>query len=190
MVSSRIKPGVKSLFESLVDPLQSLGFSPNSITLLSFFLAVLATITFFSFNRIAGFSIFIISFFLDSLDGALARKTKQVTKFGAYLDSVTDKIVEGLVFLCFGVYNWPLAFLAGISSIIVSYSRHRADEFRVRIKSGLFERPERMGFVLISGLLFEIANLQNFMPLVLLLSSILSIITIIQRVNEAKKLLV
>ncbi len=189
MVSSKIKPGTKLLLESMATPLQLLGLSPNSITILSFLLAILATFIFFFFNHITGFLIFIISLSLDSLDGALARKIKQVTKFGAYLDSVTDKVVEGLVFLCFGVYNWPLAFLAGISSIIVSYSRHRADEFRVKIKSGLFERPERMGCVLISGLLLEIANLQNFMPLVLILSSILSMITIIQRVNEAKKLL-
>ena len=189
MALSNMKKKIKSLLEPLAIPLEFLGLTPNSVTLISLFLALTATPVFFFYSKILAFFIFILSFILDSLDGALARKTRKVTKFGAYFDSLTDKISESLIFLCFASYNWPLAFLAGVSSILVSYSKHRADEFRVKISGGIFERPERIGFVLVSGILLETLNLQQFIPHILLISLTLSILTIIQRIQQAKKYL-
>jgi phosphatidylglycerophosphate synthase len=189
MAFKTTKKQIRSSLEYLVVPLQKSGISPNTITLASFSISVIATLVFFFFNRPLGFSIFIFSVLMDSLDGALARKTKRVTKFGAYLDSVVDKIVESLIFFCFAFYNWPLAFLAGVSSILVSYSRHRADEFKIKVTGGIFERAERIGFVLILGLILELSQFQSLIPYILFLSFLLSSITILQRVNTAKNLL-
>jgi phosphatidylglycerophosphate synthase len=189
MVNPRIKTKIRSYLEPLVIPLQKLGVSPTSVTLISFFLALTAVLSFFYFNRILAFSIFILSFILDGLDGVLARKTKKVTKFGAYLDSLIDKLVEALIFFCFAVYHWPLAFLTGVSSILISYSRHRADEFKVKIEGGIFERGPRILFVLLSGIILEATSLQQFVPHILLISLVLSLITIIQRVQKARRLL-
>jgi phosphatidylglycerophosphate synthase len=189
MAFSRMKPAVKTSLEPLVVPLEMIGASPNGVTLLSLFVAVIAVLAFFFSSRMLGLWLFVLSFLFDMLDGALARKTNRVTHFGAYLDSVTDKIVESLIFFCFGTYHWPLSFLAGASSILVSYSKHRADEFKVKVSGGLFERPERIGFVLVSGILAEAVGRTDLLIFVLGISVVLSAVTIFQRILKARSLL-
>lgn len=186
---SKIKPGIKVFLEKFAAPLEAIGASPNGVTLLSLFMAVVAVSAFFYVNRLLGLSLFLVSALFDALDGALARRTNRETRFGAYLDSVTDKIVEALLFLCFSVYHAPLAFIAGASSIIISYAKHRADEFKVKVSGGFFERPERLGFALGAGVLLESLGLTNLMPVVLVLVSVSSGATILQRVLKAKSLL-
>lgn len=89
----------------------------------------------------------------DTLDGALARETGQVTVFGAFLDSVCDRYAEAAVFL--GLVWWyqstgdgpgiVLAYLALVGSLMVSYARARAEGVGVEGNDvGWLQRPERI----------------------------------------------
>ena len=189
MVSSKLRKGVNPMTEFIIEPMAAVGLRPNHLTLLGLFTGLLAVIVFFTISRVLGLALFFISALFDLFDGALARRTKLVSSFGEYFDAVSDKIVESLLFFCFGVYDWRLAFLAGTSSILVSYSKHRADKFRIRVAHGLFERAERLVFVLISSILAESFGLTRFIPFVLAVSITLSLITISQRISSVHKAL-
>jgi CDP-diacylglycerol--glycerol-3-phosphate 3-phosphatidyltransferase len=101
---------------------------------------------------------------LDLLDGALARKTGTVTKFGAVFDSVLDRLSEaavlgGLLFhyTRIGSHTEEIALIyaAAVGSIMVSYVRARAEGIGLELREGLFTRAERVlllgGALLLSG---------------------------------------
>ena len=177
------------LLDPLVNILDRAGMRPNQVTVMSFIFCLIGAYTFLRYDHVLGVGTLILSVLFDSLDGALARKTNRITKYGNYLDAMVDKIVEGMIFLTFGAYNWPLAFAAGLTSVLVSYSKHRADLFNVKISGGFFQRPVRLGFVLISILMLEILALQNWAVWILAISAVLSSITIFQRMYLVKKAL-
>lgn len=90
---------------------------------------------------------------LDLLDGALARKTGTVTRFGAVFDSVLDRLSEAAVFggLLFHYseigghqLEMMLIFAATVGSITVSYVRARAEGIGLELREGLFTRAERV----------------------------------------------
>ncbi|MBP2145603.1 CDP-diacylglycerol--glycerol-3-phosphate 3-phosphatidyltransferase [Methanofollis sp. W23] len=94
----------------------------------------------------------------DALDGAVARTNGQASRFGAFFDSVLDRYAEA--FLFGGVFLYcagdetarVLTFAALVGSLMVSYTRARAEGLGVECRTGLFTRLERM-LVLIVGLL-------------------------------------
>ena len=103
---------------------------------------------------------------LDLLDGILARLAKMATRFGAFLDSTADRISEGIVFAAiayhFAHYGQPLeaavAVLALLGSLLVSYTRARAEGLGLECKVGIVTRAERVvlvAFGLMFGLLAE-----------------------------------
>ncbi|MBI5302578.1 MAG: CDP-alcohol phosphatidyltransferase family protein [Chloroflexi bacterium] len=103
----------------------------------------------------------IASGILDALDGTLARMTNRVTKFGAFLDSTTDRFAEGALF--FGILYWYLQqgftfivyviYFALLGSLMVSYARARAEGIGVECKEGWFTRFERIALLVIGLLL-------------------------------------
>ena len=109
----------------------------------------------------AGFVVLIAGFF-DMLDGALARRTKQVTRFGAFLDSTLDRLSEAVIILGIlvlqageqSVTGVLLVGIALIGSLLVSYIRARAEAQGLECQIGLFTRPERV-VVLALGLLLS-----------------------------------
>jgi CDP-diacylglycerol--glycerol-3-phosphate 3-phosphatidyltransferase len=109
----------------------------------------------------AGFVVLFAGFF-DTLDGALARTTNRVTRFGSILDSTLDRLSEGILLLGLLVIytrgqqvaeSW-LVGLALLGSFTVSYIRARTEALGIECKTGLFTRPERV-IVLALGLLLN-----------------------------------
>lgn len=105
----------------------------------------------------------LIAGLFDLLDGALARFTKQTTKFGAILDSTFDRVSEAAIF-CGLLISFMsrgattleivLIFVALVGSFLVSYTRARAEGLGLECKVGLFTRAERV-IVLAIGLLIN-----------------------------------
>jgi phosphatidylglycerophosphate synthase len=99
---------------------------------------------------------------LDMLDGALARATGKATDFGSVFDSVMDRVSEAAVLFGLLVYfgdigrteDQQLAFIAVVSSLLVSYIRARAEIVGVTLREGLFSRAPRV-LVLSAGLILE-----------------------------------
>jgi len=101
---------------------------------------------------------------LDLLDGVLARMAKMASRFGAFLDSTADRISEGVVFAAIAYHfashgqsvDASLAVLALLGSLLISYTRARAEGLGLECKVGIVTRAERVvlvGFGLIFGLL-------------------------------------
>ena len=87
--------------------LRALGFTPNTVTILGFSISLAAAALVGASFLLAGGLIFLVGSVMDLMDGALARLTGRVTRFGALLDSVMDRLGEAAIFL-----GWALRFMA------------------------------------------------------------------------------
>lgn len=160
---SRFKRQARQIAEALARAIATTGVSPSQITLLGFVLnlavaAVLAT----GGLTIGGVLVLIVGAF-DLLDGALARVAGRATTFGAFLDSTVDRFAEAALLLGLlfeagrrGDSVVPaLAFVAIVGSLMVSYTRARAEGLGFACEVGIAPRPERvviLGVGLIVGL--------------------------------------
>ena len=150
------------LTEPPVRLLSRTPITPSTITWFGFLLAA-GAVAFIVTGHLfaAGFMVLIAGFF-DILDGALARRTKQVTRFGAFLDSTLDRLSEAAILLGILVLQAREQSVAGIllvgialiGSLLVSYIRARAEALGLECEVGLFTRPERV-IVLALGLLLS-----------------------------------
>jgi CDP-diacylglycerol--glycerol-3-phosphate 3-phosphatidyltransferase len=173
-----------------------LGLSPNALTVLgSLLTASVGLLVAHGWFLAAGLCLWLFSA-TDTLDGALARATGRVTRFGAFLDSVCDRVAEAAVF--FGLIWWyqaqgdtlgvALAYVAIIGSLLVSYTRARAEGIGLEAADvGWFQRPERiiaLGLGLLAAPVAPAALL-----LVLALLALFTTITVLQRVRHVARAL-
>ncbi len=175
-----LREWTKGLLSSIARLISRTGVSPNILTL-SGFLATLGVsyVLALGHERVAGLLIIPVGLF-DALDGALARAMDKASPFGAFFDSTLDRFAEialylGLLYLYRGSTLEPvLIYLAITGSLMVSYTRARAEGLGLECKVGLFTRFERLA-VLVVGLLLE----QTFIALIIL--AIFSNLTALQR---------
>jgi CDP-diacylglycerol--glycerol-3-phosphate 3-phosphatidyltransferase len=176
----------------IVDGLALTRISPNVLTFIGLVINVVAAL-FFGFASVdnnqprlffyAGLIIIGAGIF-DMVDGRVARATNQVTIFGAFFDSVIDRYSDVALFFGLLVYYARanrffyvvLVAFVMISSVMVSYTRARAESLIPLCKVGFMERPERIVLVII-GALF------NRMAPVLWVIAVLSLATVIHRIR-------
>lgn len=140
------------------------SITPSVITWFGFSVSIGAAVLIATEHIFAAGFVVLFSGFLDILDGALARHTNQVTRFGSVLDSTLDRVSDAvpllgiLVFYLFfgdqSTVGILLVCLALIGSPLVSYIRARAEALGLECKIGLFTRAERI-IVLAVGLLLS-----------------------------------
>lgn len=181
-----IRQSTKGLLISLATPLARVGVSPNVLTLCGLLAMFgVAYVLALGHQRVAGLLLIPVALF-DALDGALARLTGKATPFGAFFDSTLDRIAEialylGLLYLYRGLtLESVLVYLTITGSLMVSYTRARAEGLGVQCKVGLFTRLERLA-VLVVGLLLE----QTLLALIVL--AIFSNLTVLQRVWHVRQ---
>jgi len=154
LVSNRVKEAGRALLAPLVRLAQRLGITPNKVTVAGF-LVVAAAAALIGFGQLLVGAIVLVSgSLLDAVDGALARATGGATAFGSFLDSTLDRAAElilygGLVAFYLtssadpvGPVLLTLAALSG--SVMVSYTRARAEGIGVSASIGLAPRTERL----------------------------------------------
>jgi CDP-diacylglycerol--glycerol-3-phosphate 3-phosphatidyltransferase len=142
--------------------------------------------------RLAG-AVIIGAGLFDMVDGRVARETNRVTRFGGFFDSVLDRysdlaLLVGLL-VWYGSINRPfyvvLTALAMTGSVMVSYTRARAENTIPTCKVGFMERPERVVLVIIGALFLRMAQ-------VLWVIAVLSNLTVVHRMiftwQETKRL--
>lgn len=163
------------------------SITPNTITWSGFLLSVgAAALIATGYPFTAGFVVLVAGLF-DLLDGALARLTNQVTRFGAILDSTIDRLAEaalllGILILFAREQSFLGILLAGIAlpgSFLVSYIRARAEAAGLECQVGLFTRGERV-IVLVLGLLLSRFDYALITALGILI--LFSFITVVQRI--------
>lgn len=173
--------------------------TPNAISLTGLALNLLAAVLVWEGLFFLGGLAFIIGSIMDTLDGRYSRMSGKGTPFGAFLDSTLDRIEEGIVLAAVAGYfalaaeRVPTAavVVAVLASLMVSYTRARAEALGVECKVGIATRPVRV-VILSIGLLFaKGASLGDFSllrPAVYVLAA-LSVITVFQRILHVRRAL-
>jgi CDP-diacylglycerol--glycerol-3-phosphate 3-phosphatidyltransferase len=188
--TSAVGKACGTLLHKIVRGLSLTRISPNALTFIGLIINIGAAVLFgyasgdnqprmffYAGLVIIGAGIF------DMVDGRVARATGQVTSFGAFFDSVIDRFSDVALFFGLLVYYARgnrffyvvLVALVMTGSVMVSYTRARAESLIPKCKVGFMERPERIVLVII-GALF------NRMAPVLWIIAVLSHITVIHRI--------
>ena len=171
-----------------IDPIgrvlyQHLHLRPNHLTVLGLGVSLLAASAFGTGRTRGAGALLIVAGLCDFFDGSLARASGQVSAFGAFLDSVIDRYSDLVVLLGIVVLfaqmphaRGAVVAMAGlIGSMMVSYTKARAESIGIRCTVGMMERPERM-ICLIAGALLDLLE-----PALWVLA-ILSNLTAVQRI--------
>ena len=135
--------------------------TPNAISLTGFALCLVAAGLIFADEIVLGGIAFVVGSVCDTLDGRYARRSGKGTPFGAFLDSTLDRIEEGVVLAAVAGYfaaqgdefAAAMCVVAVLGSLMVSYTRARAEALGVECKVGLATRPVRV-VILSIGLVF------------------------------------
>jgi CDP-diacylglycerol--glycerol-3-phosphate 3-phosphatidyltransferase len=168
------------------------GISPNGLTMLGLVLnGIAAGIVAAGWLVPGGVALLFASAF-DMLDGAVARATGKVTRFGAFLDSVIDRYCEAvvlvsLIYLVGQTGDTVLvvgAAIALVGSLLVSYARARAEGIGLDCEVGILQRPERV-ILLAFGLIFA----ELLLAPVIWILAVVTNVTVVQRILHVRGLL-
>lgn len=223
----RLQKGIYTIIDPFVKLLIKMGLTPNAVTTIGFILNVGVTVIFIagaekanrgdlSYVGWAGALILFAGLF-DMLDGQVARVGNMGSTFGALYDSVLDRYSELVMF--FGICYYLVghhyflssifAFIACIGSMMVSYTRARAEGLGIQCKDGLMQRPERIITIGISaiicgitghymggdhkwylpGVSFHIVETMSIFTIPIAIMAVLNNITAVKRLLGAKKTL-
>jgi CDP-diacylglycerol--glycerol-3-phosphate 3-phosphatidyltransferase len=136
--------------------------SPDLVTLIGLILTIgVGILAGLGEIRWAGM-VYVFAAICDAIDGTLARVGGKGSRFGAFLDSTIDRFEESIVFLGLifyyarvgGVYEIPLILVAAIASLMVSYTRARAEGLGVSCKVGFMTRVPRV-LIMIAGMILD-----------------------------------
>lgn len=180
-----IKDAIKPLAKKIT------GVNPNTLTLSGLFLSLVAAILYAQPEVLLAGAFLLASGFLDALDGAVARENNRITRYGGFLDSVCDRFADAAI-LIGAIYgglaaiphfsDWFIGVLAIVGSLMVSYTRARAEAAGASASVGIGERPVRMMIIVLGSFI----NMVNW---AILLVAVLSFITVFQRITYVRKVL-
>lgn len=192
-VSGAIGKGCKKVILAIVHGLALSRIHPNVLTFLGLLINVgAAWLLAVGQFRWAGVVIIGAGLF-DMVDGRVARATNRVTRFGGFFDSVLDRysdlgLLVGLLVWYGSINRSPLVVLTAVAmmgSVMVSYTRARAETEIPTCKVGFAERPERVVLMIIGALFGR-------MPQVLWVIAVLTNLTVVHRMiftwQESKRL--
>jgi len=171
----------------LVRVLCKTRITANSLTVLGFLVSVAAAVVIAEDYLLLGGVLVLLSGAFDLFDGPLARAKGQSTRFGAILDSTFDRLGEAAVLLGLlilyldqNAFREPLLiYITFVSSVLVSYTRARAEGLGVKCEVGIFTRAERV-VVLALGLILG-HWIDRAVLIALYVLATLASVTVIQR---------
>jgi CDP-diacylglycerol--glycerol-3-phosphate 3-phosphatidyltransferase len=185
MLTEPFEARVRALTQRVVG--RALGRSritPNMLTILGLILTVSVTIALATGHLIIGGILVLVTSVFDMFDGALARATERNSTFGAFFDSTIDRYSEALIFLGLLLYyqrvpatqlEVSFVYFAIIGSLMVSYTRARAEALGLDCKVGMLARPERI-------ILLSIGLIIGWLDFTLAILALFTNLTAIQRV--------
>ena len=189
---ARPRPTAREYQAVVTNRLIESRLTPNAISLTGFVLCLVAAVLVWQESYILGGIAFIVGSVCDTLDGRYSRMSGKGTLFGAFLDSTLDRIEEGIVLTAVAGYfaaegedfAAAMCVAAVLFSLMVSYTRARAEALGVECKVGLATRPVRV-VILSIGLLFAkgagLGDFELLAPAVYVIAA-LTIFTTFQRV--------
>ena len=188
MINAKVRAGWDRLMGPVGRALARTPLSPNVITVLGVGLQGVVKWQIVTGHILVAGLLGIVSGFADAFDGAVAKAKGMTSKFGALLDSTTDRLADGMIFgaiaWLYGVSPdvaardepWVAALALGtlVVSFMVSYVKSRAEALGFDCNVGLIERAERL-VVINAGLILD------FVPAALVVLFVLSVVTFFQR---------
>ncbi|MFQ5593249.1 MAG: CDP-alcohol phosphatidyltransferase family protein [Anaerolineae bacterium] len=161
MLSERAREMTRGVRHDIGGIVARTGLTPNMLTWTGLLLNVFTAWMLSRGSFAAGGVLVLLAGAFDALDGSVARATGRASPFGAFLDSTLDRLSEAILY--FGLLTFfvstpghqqevALTYLAIVGSLMVSYTRARAEGLGFECKVGLFTRLERV-LVLAVGLL-------------------------------------
>ena len=185
MFTAKFQEWVRAGARRLVPLLRILGLSPNALTMLGLFVcAASSTLIALGYLPVGGIVLLVASGF-DILDGAMARGNGRMYRYGAFLDSTTDRYAESFTYIALLYYflfrthssvEPMLVIFALTGSLLVSYVRARAQSLGFDANGGLLARPERV-VITVAGLIIPPALFWALWVL-----AVLTNVTAVQRV--------
>jgi CDP-diacylglycerol--glycerol-3-phosphate 3-phosphatidyltransferase len=167
--------------------------TPNAISLTGFLLCAVAAVLVWQEQLLLGGIAFVVGSVCDTLDGRYSRMSGKGSPFGAFLDSTLDRIEEGIVLAGVAVIfskdgddvAVAAVVIAVLASLMVSYTRARAEALGVECKVGIADRAVRV-VILSAGLLLAGLGLDVLDISVYVLAG-LSVITVVQRIWHVRQ---
>lgn len=173
----------KDVLEPIAGFLNRIGLQPNTLTLMGLAGNLVGALFLAMGNYLVGGLIVVVMGPVDALDGTMARLRGEPTEFGAFVDSVTDRYIELIIYggllvhylVRMDLVMGGIVFAAAGGSVLVSYIRARAEALGFSVKRGILTRVERY-LVLAPSLVL------GFPKLGLLIIAVLANITALQRI--------
>lgn len=165
MLTKKIGAALRWVLYKIVGALAATGIHPNLLTFFGLVINTWACVLFAQGSFRAAGGVMLFAGLFDMVDGRVARAQGRVTKFGGFFDSVIDRysdlvIYLGLLIYYAGVNRNRYAVLVGVAmagSVMVSYTRARAESLIPSCKGGFWERPERIVLLIIGALADKMA---------------------------------
>jgi archaetidylinositol phosphate synthase len=168
----------------------TIGLTPNAISVIGAALALSAAFSYIQWQTsrlylAIALILLLASGFCDALDGAVARLYQQTSSFGGFLDSVLDRYADAAIFISLilsGLCSLFWGIIALTNSLLVSYTRARAEVAGAKMETiGIAERPERIIILTIATTIAIIHNPASTIDIAIILISVLTSLTVIQR---------
>src|SRR5690242_15016511 len=153
------------IIDRMVSALALSRIHPNVLTFLGLAINTLVAVLFAACNFRWAAVVVILAGLFDMVDGRVARETNRVTRFGGFFDSVLDRYSDRALFMGLLVYYASinrffyivLTAIVMTGSVMVSYTRARAENSIPKCKVGFLERPERIVLIIIGALFLRMA---------------------------------
>ncbi len=165
--------------------------NPNTLTIFGLLLCLASAILFAKQEIFMAGAFLLAGGFFDVLDGLVARENNRITRFGGFLDSVSDRFADAAIIIgamyggltAFSPFPpWFIGALALVGSLMVSYTRARAEAAGTEASVGVGERAVRMLIIVVGAFIAEV-------KWAILLVVIISFITVFQRIAYVRKVL-
>jgi CDP-diacylglycerol--glycerol-3-phosphate 3-phosphatidyltransferase len=196
MLSILARPSVARVTDPIGAWLIRIGLTPNAMTVIGTAGSVGASLWFYPHNQpFTGSAIVTFFVLLDLLDGAMARTSGQVTKYGAVLDASCDRIADGVLFgsiawWCLVVIHDQItgaaALVCLVAAQVISYVKARADAEGLDGGGGLVERAERF-LIGLTGVGIQGLGVPHAARIALVALAVLTVITVGQRLRNAQR---
>jgi phosphatidylglycerophosphate synthase len=182
MLSRKYKSSFGNLVRPLSVRLHQRGITADHLTAAGLLFSILAAFAYSQGSFVIGGLLVLLAGAGDALDGTVARSSGEVTPFGSFIDSVADRYSELFIFGGLALYYraTPILYLVLFSlagSLMVSYTRAKAEAVNGQCEVGIMERPERI-------LLLIAASLFGFMPAALWILALLTNLTALHRIHH------
>jgi CDP-diacylglycerol--glycerol-3-phosphate 3-phosphatidyltransferase len=165
LIPQKFQDGFIGLTKPLIKILSKWDINPNAVTIVGVITTSCAAVILFLGHIRLGGVLILLGGLCDTVDGTLARFTNKATRFGALLDSTLDRYAEFIMFFGIAAYfllnndYWTsvAVFLALCGSLMVSYTRARAEGLGFEAKIGLMQRTERIVIIGLGALIHPVA---------------------------------